>query len=150
MSRGSTSKSNSLTNTHSQSAKSCLLQAWPPRFELGISRIEVSTTVRASQLSVVIRGYQHFRLTYCLHVQGIMKMEAVCLSETSVPTSRNTQYHNQGEEISSFRLWKRHSIEGIQVVFHSDERWDEVWSQTRSCRQNYVNAAFIANVGTFQ
>jgi len=77
--------------------------------------VGVTTEIRTGHLT---NRSQHHRLsqsarrrhTWLPTFQGILKMEAECLSETVVSTSHNTRYHNQEEKKSSFRLRKRHSI----------------------------------------
>lgn len=77
--------------------------------------VGVTTEIRTGHLTYIS---QHHRLsqsargrhTWLPTFQGILKMEAECLSETLASTSHNTRYHNQKEKKSSFRLRKRHSI----------------------------------------
>ena len=77
--------------------------------------VGVTTEIRAGHLT---NRSQYHRLRQSVRrshmwlqtFQGILKMEAECLSETLVSTSHNTRCHNQEEKKSSFRLRKRHSI----------------------------------------
>jgi hypothetical protein len=76
-------------------------------FKVVMFKVEV---FRIVTLCIVVVGHQHIRCPCCLHLQGEVKMEAACTSETLVSHHNITWHHNPEDlDLKYFKYYFMHS-----------------------------------------